>query len=342
MSALLNLRSYFTIFGFNIYFYGILVAAGILVAFIIACILWKKKGYRENDPYLVLLIAMPVAFLGARIMYVAFHDGSMNFFDFRGGGLAIYGGLIFGALAVVCYSIFIRKSTPFAVTDIIVVGLILAQSIGRWGNFFNGEAYGLGTGDFSFPLLTVTIDGSNHLATFFYESLLNFIGFFVLWQEFKRSRKIGTTTAMYCIYYGTVRTIIEPLRLDSLMMGSGDVIINRVSFLISLLLIVAGIAILLMNRKDLISQRHHGLLEINGPKKRGQNDTEHTTSDDMEQPELVPTQDAKQAKASKQKASDKGGAQDAPELSEAHDDAVRRKTSNKGRAKSNTSKQEKV
>jgi len=260
-------NSYFTIFGLDIYIYGVLIATGMLVCFIVACMLWKEKGYRNGDPYWLLVFIIPLALLGLRLMYMAFTPERVNFFDFRSGGLALYGGIIGGAIGLLLFSWW-RRSSPFAISDIIVVGMILGQAIGRWGNFFNEEIYGLSTGGFSFPPLTVVIGGNNHLATFFYESVLNLIGFFVLWFVFKHSKKCGTTTAAYFIYYGTVRAVLEPLRDTSHMLGNGsDIIINRVYFLISLLIIVGGIVILLLNRKGWIYQQHDRLLEINRPKK---------------------------------------------------------------------------
>jgi len=268
LSTIITFRQSFSIGGFRIYFYGILIALGMIAAFIVASILWKKKGYREGDTYWLLAFILPLALVGLRTFYIAFSPDRINFFDFRGGGLALYGGVIGGAIGILLYSWW-RRTSPFAISDIILIGVILGQSIGRWGNFFNGEAYGLSTSGTHVPPFTVDIDGGYHLATFFYESVLNLIGFFVLWQVFKRSKKLGTTTACYFIWYGITRAIIEPLRLDSLMIGSGsDVIINRVSFLISLLLIVGGVVILLLNRKGWIHQEHANLLEINRPSKK--------------------------------------------------------------------------
>lgn len=250
--------------------YGLVIAFGIVIAFFMARYLFKKLEYREEVVYELLLLVVPLGIIGARLFYVLFSEHSFTFgqaFNLRTGGMAIYGGVIFGALAILLYSR-IRKSGPFATADVVAVVLILAQSIGRWGNFFNSEAYGLQTSWHFFPL-TVMINESPHLATFFYESFLNFLGFILLLRIFTRQKKFGTTTAAYLIYYGIVRAVIEPLRLDSLLIfGTSDMVFNRISFVISLVIIILGVIILWLNRKGLIPQDNAALLEKNAIRKQ--------------------------------------------------------------------------
>jgi len=244
---------------FEIRFYGIIIATAILVAFFLGQRLYKRSGYKDDIGYHILLLGVPLGMIGARVFYVIFAPHDVNLFDIRGGGMAIYGAVLMGILAVFIYAR-IRKVGFFTLSDALVIVLILAQSIGRWGNFFNREAYGLGV-DFHFFPITVDIYGSYHLATFFYESFLNLIGFFLLWRIFSRQTKHGTTTAWYFIYYGLVRAMIEPLRTDSLtIFGTSDFVLNRVSFVLSLILVAAGVIILVLNKKGLINQNNENIL----------------------------------------------------------------------------------
>jgi phosphatidylglycerol:prolipoprotein diacylglycerol transferase len=251
----------FNIFGIQIYLYGVIIASAILAAFLVGLFISKKMNYKEEIAYLILLICVPCGIVAARVYYVVFSDWSLynSFFDIinlRAGGIAIYGGVIGGAIGLFAVSR-IKKCGFFTLADIVVICLILAQSIGRWGNFTNREAHGFAVGFDFFPL-TVNIDGQAYLATFFYESILNFIGFFVLLFVFlKKQKKWGVTSACYLIWYGVVRACIEPLRTDSLLVfGSNPVIFNRVSFLLSIALVVLGMVLLVAVKKSLTSQEN--------------------------------------------------------------------------------------
>ena len=239
--------------------YGVIIAAAILVAFLIGSYLYKLKDYRDDIPYQILLTMVPIAIIGSRLTYIIFYPGT-NFFDFRGGGLTIYGAIGFAVLALLVYARF-RKVGFFTLCDGIVVGLILAQAIGRWGNFTNQELYGWEVG-FNFFPLTVNINGSNHLALFFIESVLNIAGFvFLFWFFTRKQKKFGTTTALYFIWYGTVRAILEHFRTPEsiTLIGNNDIVINRVFFLVSLLLIAVGCVILYLNKRGLINQENGGV-----------------------------------------------------------------------------------
>jgi len=243
----------FVIFGMEIYWYGIFVTGGIIVAFILATFIMKKLGFREEIVFEALLVVVPIAIFGARFWYVIVEGVPItNFFNFRDGGLAIYGGIIFGALGLLIYTLAIRKCSFFAISDVVVVVLILAQSIGRWGNFFNEEIYGLATGDFHFFPLTVMIGNSPHLALFFYESILNLIGFVFLFMLFRKQKKYGTTSAAYFIIYGVVRAILEPLRMPTYQMMVGPI---PVSVVLSVLAVALGIVLLVLNKYNKLSQK---------------------------------------------------------------------------------------
>lgn len=242
----------FSIFGFEIKFYGIIIASAMLIAVFLAQHLAKKRGINPDDIIVLALIIIPFSILGARLYYCIFSDTHYTFTTFwqiRNGGLAIYGGIIGGILAILVFCAFKRNfKLVIKLFDVIVPALILAQAIGRWGNFFNQEAYGtLVTNPkwqwFPFAVKIETYSGYEwHLATFFYESLWNLIGFILLIIVFNKTKQLGTTTGVYLAYYGLGRVWIEGLRTDSLYLGA-----LRVSQWLSLILIVIGLSILVYN-----------------------------------------------------------------------------------------------
>jgi phosphatidylglycerol:prolipoprotein diacylglycerol transferase len=257
------------ILGLNIKFYGIIIAFGMLVAMAVGMYFCKKRKYDDNVPYEIFLTVVPLAVLGARLIFVLFSADAtiLDFFKFREGGMTIYGGVIFGALGVVIYSVLIKKVSFAAVSDLVAPGLLLAQSIGRWGNYFNQEVYGLPTGDFSFFPLTVYIDelhaldgvAGNYLATFFIESFLNLIGFVFLFIMYFRWKKLGMSTAIYLIWYGTVRAIMEPLRMDNLGFTGGnsagwEKLTNHIFFWVSIAIVAVGVVLLILIKRGKISQ----------------------------------------------------------------------------------------
>ena len=263
-------RNSLQIGNFHIYYYGMIIAIAILVAFAIGLLMFRVVGYKDEIAYMILILCVPLGIIGARLYYVIFSDWSMynSFFDvinMRGGGMAIYGGIIGGALGLFIVAR-IKKCGFFTLADLCVVGLILAQSIGRFGNFVNQEAYGFAVG-VHVPPFTVNIDGQAHLATWFFESMLNLIGFVVLFiwytMKLKREKYVwGTGSAMYLIWYGVTRAIIEPLRNDSLtMFGSSTFLLNRVSFMLSLAIIIAGVVLYICAKKGLVSQENKECLK---------------------------------------------------------------------------------
>lgn len=258
----------FEIFGIHIAYYGVIIACGLLIGIILCDILCRQRGYDSNIPYVLVLILVPLAILGARLYYIVFSDQLTlaDFFDMSNGGfqgLAIYGAEIGGMVGIIIYCC-LKKCSVFAITDLIVPSLILGQSIGRWGNFVNQEAYGVATNWHCFPF-TVYIDALNeyHLATFFYESMLNFIGFGILLTIFFKQKKHGTVTSTYLIWYGIVRAIIEPMRTDSLLIPgtTADFVFNRISFVLSIALVAIGVVLLILNQKGKLSQNDKHLFK---------------------------------------------------------------------------------
>lgn len=226
--------------------YSVLIVTGILAALFLAIRQEKRAGLPRDTMVDLALWVVPCGIIGGRLYYVAFawdtfaaHPISILYI-WR-GGMAIYGAIIGGALAVAAFAR--KRKLPLgSLTDVIVPGLALAQAIGRWGNYFNMEAYGAevtSTALQFFPfavLIPGTGGGTWHMATFFYESVWDFGVFVTLMLLRPHRRKCGDTTLWYFLLYGAGRLIIEGLRTDSLMSSSGAV---RVSQLLSTLLCLA-------------------------------------------------------------------------------------------------------
>jgi len=247
----LSIPSGFSLFGYYVHFYGIISALAYFLGVLIVCCLAKKRGFRVDDIITLALYVIPLAIIGARLYYVLFRlDQYHNFVDVLKiweGGLGFYGGMIGGALGVGLYCL-IHKKNFFALIDLIAVAMIFSQGLGRWGNFFNQEAYGsiVTNPKLQWFPFSVYIDalGEWHLATFFYESLWNFMTFAVLITllykvKFKAN---GMIAAYYLVLYGTGRFFIEGLRTDSLYLGS-----VRVSQLLSAIFVVLGATYLIVN-----------------------------------------------------------------------------------------------
>lgn len=255
------------IFGLEIRFYGILMATAFVVGLFIVRKLCKMKGFDENMPYDLLLIVFPSAIVGARINYVLFTlDRGWTFAEILSiwhGGLMIYGGVLFSVVAIWIYC-YCKKISFLSVIDMLAPVLILGQAIGRWGNFFNQEAYGslITNPAFQWFPFGVYIENSNFTpeareqvakafggsavegawfnATFFYESLWCAIGFVLLYLIYTKTNKKGLCVATYFAYYGFERFFVEMLRTDSLYLGN-----IKISVLVSALLFIAGICWLL-------------------------------------------------------------------------------------------------
>ena len=249
----LNPPASFTLFGRPVYFYGVLIGLGFILGILFCAKRAKRFGLKEDDVYDVMIWLIPCSILGARLYYVLFqldyyvqHPGEL--FAIWNGGIAIYGGVIGGILAVwlVCR----RKKIPvLAMMDNLSYGLLVGQIIGRWGNFMNREAFGAQTEVFCRMGLTAP-DGTTIYVhpTFLYESLWNLgVLLFLLWFDKKGKRRFdGHCVALYFLLYGIGRFWIEGLRTDSLYIGSTGI---RVSQALSLVLVLASAALLLHMRK---------------------------------------------------------------------------------------------
>ena len=225
--------------------YSFLIVTGVLIAVFLACREERRTSLPKDTVIDLALWLLPGGIIGARISYVlfswdSFRDDLLSVFRIWEGGIAIYGGII-GGLIVLLLFCRARRLPPLQLCDIIVPGLAIAQCIGRWGNWFNIEAYGLTVtrpGLCFFPFaVQVPADGfSWHLATFFYESLWDlFIFVFLIAARHRMLRYQGDVFFFYVFLYAAGRLIIEELRLDSLYASSGV----RISQLLSVLLCLA-------------------------------------------------------------------------------------------------------
>lgn len=240
----------FSVFGFDIRWYGIFIALAMLIASTFVLRKGKGMGISEDDLMDLIIWVLPSAIIGARVYYVLFFDlgyylsEPMEILNLRAGGLAIHGGVIGGVLAG--YFVTKKKNMPFVkLADVVAPVLILGQAIGRWGNYFNGEAHG-GPTDLPWGIM---VDGVKVHPTFLYESVWNFAIFAFLLRLLNKRHFDGQVAALYLILYSIGRFFIEGLRTDSLMIGP-----LRVAQVISLVLIALGVAIYQWGKKRAASR----------------------------------------------------------------------------------------
>ena len=261
------------IFGFEIYYYAICIVCGMIGAAALSALLMKRRNMSPDLIFLLFVVCIPTAVICARLFSCLTDPniGIQNFFRFRDGGLSVTGGVLGGVFAgfVVCR---IKKVSFLRAADCVVVNILIAQSLGRWGNFFNGEVYGAevtnpalqwfpfavpispyastvgGIGGFSDPSATW------HYAFFFYESVANLIGWAILftlaWKMKKKPN--GILTCSYFVWYGIVRSIMEPLRDPEFILDRGGVMWSEVfAILMAGLGICAILVLLILNfRKE--------------------------------------------------------------------------------------------
>ncbi len=243
----------FSIGSFHVYWYGIIIAAGFLLALIYASFSCKKMNIDINRLFDVVIVGLITGVIFARLFYVVFYPGDkywknpLEIFQIHDGGLAIYGGII-GAVVFGSLMAKLRKLKVTAVLDIAALGFLIGQCVGRWGNFINQEAFGSATelpwGMHSENTAAV-VDGNVH-PCFLYESLLCLLGFVLLHFFTCRFRRYdGQTFLLYIVWYGACRFFIEGLRTDSLIIPGTSL---RVSQVIAAACVVAGIILLVLFR----------------------------------------------------------------------------------------------
>ena len=242
----------------TIHWYGVIIGFGVFVATWWSSKEADKKGLPKDFMVDLLFWLLPLGILGARVYYIVF---SWDYYGSRPhewlaiwqGGGAIYGGLLAGAAVIVWYCR--KRQVPLAVVlDIIAPTVLLAQAIGRWGNFVNQEAYGgavsqqwLSSWLPDFMVQQMTIDGVAYHPTFLYESILSVIGVVgIVWLRSRNKCLLVSETAMaYVVWYGVSRTIVEGMRSDSLMLGP-----LRVSQVLSIVLVIGAVCLWVYRRKQ--------------------------------------------------------------------------------------------
>lgn len=239
----------FSIGSFSLKWYSLLIAVGVFVGYLLAEREAKKFKLPKDFIFDLTFWIVIFGILGARIYYVVFNfnlyrNDLLDIFKVWNGGLAIHGGIIMGLITLLIYCK-IKEVKPLRIMDIVVPSLILAQSIGRWGNFFNGEAHGPATSLLNLQNLHIpdfiingmNINGIYYHPTFLYESLWCLLGFVIilLVRKFYKYLKCGQLTCVYMMWYSIGRFFIESLRTDSLMLGG-----FKVAQLISIIMFIIG------------------------------------------------------------------------------------------------------
>lgn len=242
----------FSLFGAPIAWYALIICLGMILA--VCYIIFRAGQIGINSDHVIdfALFVIPFGVLGARLYYVLMEldsfDSIIDAFNIRNGGLAIYGGIIAGAITVFCVCKY-KKIDFFAFADCVVPGLIMAQSIGRWGNFMNGEAFGSETTNFLrmgiYNFNSIYTFGKFEMVyvhpTFLYESLWNLVGFIAINIFYKHKKYDGQIFLMIFGWYGLGRMWIEGLRMDSLYLFGSSI---RVSQALAMLLFVACASLL--------------------------------------------------------------------------------------------------
>lgn len=265
-----NVGKNISIFGFEIAFYGITIALAMLAGLWLAMHTAKKTGQDPDDYFNLGMIAIICALIGARVYYVIFdwenyRNNLLEILNLRNGGLAIYGGVIGGVLATLGYAR-VKKLKFWQLADTACVGLVLGQMIGRWGNFFNREAFG-GYTDKLFamqlPLNAVyswdvtpemlehlqTIDGIQYIQvhpTFLYESLWNLMVLILLLLYRKHKKFHGEVFLLYLLGYGLGRAWIEGMRTDQLWIPGTEIPVSQV---LAVVLVIFSLVMIVVKRK---------------------------------------------------------------------------------------------
>lgn len=253
--------------GNGVYWYGVLLAAGMLLGLYFCMHKAHRFGLTSDNVIDMILWAIPLCVLGSRIYYVVFYldlyrepDGTLNFMKMLriwDGGLAIYGTVIMGFLTALVFCR-VKKIKLWAMTDCCVMGLLIGQAIGRWGNFMNREAFGEQTDIFCRMRLWLSpsaVDSVQYIdvhPTFLYESLWNVIGLLLIYFVVTRRRRFdGENTCFYFLWYGIGRFWIEGLRTDSLYLFDWTLLGERirVSQALSFVMVLVSLAVLYYNLK---------------------------------------------------------------------------------------------
>lgn len=250
----------FSVFGFEIAFYGLIIGIGVLAGILMAAHQAKVTGQDPDTYWDFAIYAVIFSVIGARIYYVVFawdyyKDNLLSVFNIRGGGMAIYGGVIAAFITLFVYCR-IKKKNPFLMGDTAMAGLLLGQVIGRWGNFMNREVFGeYYNGLFSMQLPIAAVrardiseniaahipEGANYInvhPTFLYESVWNLAVMFLMLAYRKHKKFDGELCLFYLGGYGLGRFIIEGIRTDTLFLPGTTIPVSQVLALLMLILAV--------------------------------------------------------------------------------------------------------
>lgn len=257
-----NVPRSFSIFGFQIAFYGLIIGVGVILSLLLVCHIAKKTGQDPDDYWDFAIYAVLCSLLGARIYYVIFSwdeykDNLLEIFKVRNGGLAIYGGVIAGFITLFVWCHF-KKKKALLVGDTAINGLILGQAIGRWGNFMNREVFGdyynglfsmqipiadvRDAGDITENIRAHIPEGANYInvhPTFLYESAWNFLVLAALLLYRKHKKFDGELCLLYLGGYGIGRFLIEGIRTDTLKLGGTNIPVSQA---LALLMIIFSVA----------------------------------------------------------------------------------------------------
>ena len=324
----LNFPDGFDIGSLHIYFYGVVIAVGLLLAMWYAFAHFRKVGVDSDKAIDAILGGVVGGIVGARLYYVIFkwenYQGDFwKILNIRDGGLAIYGGLIGALLVGILIAKWRRIHIP-ALLDIVGVGFLLGQGIGRWGNFFNVEAFGDNTtlpwgmtGPRVVSYLTahqaelaavgVTVDPSQPVhPTFLYESIWCLVGFLLLAAYLKHRKFDGEVFLFYLGFYGLERAVVEGLRTDSLMIGT-----LRVSQLLAALLFIASLVVWLVIRSRIRGSHDENYMKLYVLTDEGQRILKGLP-DEEEEARKKAKQEAKAAKKAKKAADVPSAAKELP------------------------------
>lgn len=268
-----NVPRSFSIFGFQIAFYGLIIGVGVILSLLLVCHIAKKTGQDPDDYWDFAIYAVLCSLLGARIYYVIFSwdeykDNLLEIFKVRNGGLAIYGGVIAGFITLFVWCHF-KKKKALLVGDTAINGLILGQAIGRWGNFMNREVFGdyynglfsmqipiadvRDAGDITENIRAHIPEGANYInvhPTFLYESAWNFLVLAALLLYRKHKKFDGELCLLYLGGYGIGRFLIEGIRTDTLKLGGTNILVSQALALVMVIFsVVCDIAVRVKLRK---------------------------------------------------------------------------------------------
>ena len=262
----------FTLFNIDVMWYGILITSGIVIATLICCKRAPKHDLTSDNILNFVIICVPAAVIGARLYFVIFSwdmykDNLLDILNIRKGGLAIYGGILTAILVIAVYCKR-KKTSAWLMGDIVSIGLILGQILGRWGNFFNREVFGgytdglfamqlpleaVRSSDVTEELLEhlVTVDGIQYIQvhpTFLYESLWNLVVLILMLILYKRKKFHGQVFLLYLGGYGLGRFWIEGIRTDQLLIPGTAIPVSQV--IAALMVVAAAVIYLILRQKN--------------------------------------------------------------------------------------------